>query len=309
MSFSLWESSLAPLKIIPKSKDPAVIKKYEESYKLSSGLSDARLSGGICGECKYFQPLKYANKQGAHYSCDAYPDGISDDVFCGKVVHIEPQGDDNGITFSLSEKYGSYEETINIISEIEIIPWMKKYTTILLDDAPFLIKCIWSHYFQTNGHCRGAMFNQDTPKITPKMAEVYDKWLNEKMLLITRECSKASVIVPEVEIVPLSKKKSSICILETYIAGTTHIPDFKNYEQDFVPQMKVILKREMNNKFDGWAIRCLDSFGHAIGYIPRTVNEIPARLMDGGMNLFGVLDCVEDNGKFVWWCISVYVEK
>ena len=48
-----------------------------------------------CIDCKKFIEL---NEEGK-YTCKAFPDGIPDDVFWGKIDHTENIDGDNGIKF------------------------------------------------------------------------------------------------------------------------------------------------------------------------------------------------------------------
>ncbi|HJJ28882.1 MAG TPA: HIRAN domain-containing protein [Methanocorpusculum sp.] len=78
-----------------------------------------------------------------------------------------------------------------------------------------------------------------------------------------------------------------LTLAETYIAGTTHIPDFAAIKQQLTPGTRLDLVREMNNDFDGWAIRVETVDGKKTGFVPRAVNEVPAHLMDAGYELYG----------------------
>jgi len=52
------------------------------------------------------------------------------------------------------------------------------------------------------------------------------------------------------------------------------------------------LVREPDNPFDEDAIKVLNRYGNKIGYIPRRYNPVIARLMDGGKEIYGILERV-----------------
>ncbi|HJJ47712.1 MAG TPA: HIRAN domain-containing protein [Methanocorpusculum sp.] len=78
-----------------------------------------------------------------------------------------------------------------------------------------------------------------------------------------------------------------ITLAETYLAGTTHIYNFNAVKPALTPGTKLVLIRELANEYDGWAIRVETEDGKKAGFVPRTINEVPARLMDAGFELYG----------------------
>ena len=71
-----------------------------------------------------------------------------------------------------------------------------------------------------------------------------------------------------------------IHLMDTYIAGTTHLKDESVLDAVSVGD-ELILQRE-NNKFDENAILVLNSKKEKLGYIPEKDNPVFARLMDAG---------------------------
>jgi hypothetical protein len=49
----------------------------------------------ICIGCKHFK----INKLEFSYSCDAFPDGIPDEILSGEFIHDKPFAGDNGIQY------------------------------------------------------------------------------------------------------------------------------------------------------------------------------------------------------------------
>lgn len=84
-------------------------------------------------------------------------------------------------------------------------------------------------------------------------------------------------------------KPGLLCICETVIVGTSHVFGFAELRQELESGTELRLVREYENKHDGWAVRVefLDSLGKGrkLGYLPRPLNQIPARLIDGGKEL------------------------
>lgn len=78
-----------------------------------------------------------------------------------------------------------------------------------------------------------------------------------------------------------------ITLAETYLAGTTHIYNFDAVKPSLTPGTRLVFIRELANEFDGWAIRIETEDGKKAGFVPRTVNEVPAHLMDAGYELYG----------------------
>jgi len=75
------------------------------------------------------------------------------------------------------------------------------------------------------------------------------------------------------------KKKQQVKLFETYIAG------FYYYEGEKVVKRlrknePLVLKREPENPYDENAIEVYTKDGVKLGYIPRSLNPVPAALMD-----------------------------
>ena len=103
---------------------------------------------------------------------------------------------------------------------------------------------------------------------------------------------------------PLQKE---LFLMETYIAGTTHIEDTSVIE-DLKEGERLTLKREPGNHFDERAILVIDDQKRKIGYIPEKDNEVLSRLMDGGKMLFAKVTGIEDEEYKMHIDIGIYLE-
>ena len=102
---------------------------------------------------------------------------------------------------------------------------------------------------------------------------------------------------------PLSHE---ILLFDSYVAGTTHIKDESVF--DAVKEgVKLILKREPENRFDENAILVLDEQKRKLGYIPEKDNIVFARLMDAGKYLTAKVKNYEPKGSFRQINISIYL--
>lgn len=96
-----------------------------------------------------------------------------------------------------------------------------------------------------------------------------------------------------------------IFLLNTYIAGTSYIPNMDSVIKNIEKGSKLNLYREPNNKHDELAIIIKDSNGNKIGYVPRENNEILARLMDAGKLIYGIVKDIEKIHN--WYRIGVKI--
>ena len=95
-----------------------------------------------------------------------------------------------------------------------------------------------------------------------------------------------------------------ICLVpQTRVAGTTHVQGIAELAGSLAQGDRLTLRRDAQNRYDRWAIGVFDAGGHRLGFVPTDVNEIPARLMDGGKCLFAKVADVGRNGS--WWRIGM----
>ena len=96
---------------------------------------------------------------------------------------------------------------------------------------------------------------------------------------------------PEMRIaLPFNKE---IFLLKTHIAGVMYVRGIKKMAKQLSEGDELRLVREPKNPYDMWAIVIKNAANRKIGYIPRSRNEIIARLMDGGMRFKAVVDLVQ----------------
>jgi hypothetical protein len=72
-------------------------------------------------------------------------------------------------------------------------------------------------------------------------------------------------------------------VLQCHVAGTTYaqLPD--RYEEGLSTGQRLRCVREPDNPADALAIRIEDPAGRKVGYLPRSRNEVLARLLDAGL--------------------------
>lgn len=91
---------------------------------------------------------------------------------------------------------------------------------------------------------------------------------------------------------PLTKE---IMLFDSYIAGTSHIPD-KSVFDEIATGDKLVLKRE-DNKFDEKAILVLTESGKKLGYVPERDNIVFSRLMDAGKLLIARITSINKRSE------------
>ena len=100
-----------------------------------------------------------------------------------------------------------------------------------------------------------------------------------------------------------------ICLVEhTRVAGTTHVRGIEELAHALHEGDRLRLERDAVNTWDRWSIRVLDAKGKRLGFVAADVNEIPARLMDGGKHLFAQVESVEMRGEWVRIEMGVWLD-
>lgn len=78
-------------------------------------------------------------------------------------------------------------------------------------------------------------------------------------------------------------------LLECHVAGTSYVP-IEEIEPYLEIGQRLTLQREPGNVVDALAVLVLDARGVKLGYLPRARNEVPARLLDAGKELYARLE-------------------
>ena len=100
-----------------------------------------------------------------------------------------------------------------------------------------------------------------------------------------------------------------IFLLDTHVAGTTHIEGIDELEPYLKSGDRLNLFREPDNPYDEFAILIKTMDGVKIGYIPQKDNIIFARLMDAGKLLFGKITKKEKKGNWLRIKIQVFMHE
>lgn len=93
---------------------------------------------------------------------------------------------------------------------------------------------------------------------------------------------------------PLVKE---IYLFDTYIAGTSYIENRACFKELKVKD-PLILRRDVENKFDEKAIVVLNQKKEKLGFIPRKDNAIFSRLLDAGKCLSATVKEINLKGDF-----------
>lgn len=93
-----------------------------------------------------------------------------------------------------------------------------------------------------------------------------------------------------------------ILLLECHVAGTQY-RDLGDALDSLATGTVFALVREPDNPHDALAIKVVTSEGLFLGYVPRAKNEVLARLLDAGKQLFGKLAHKQRHGE--WWKLEV----
>ena len=101
--------------------------------------------------------------------------------------------------------------------------------------------------------------------------------------------------------------EQEIFLLEVQIAGTSYIDYIELTLMHMQVGDRLICRREPDNYHDEWAIRFYTLDGEPIGYIPKRQNQILARLMDAGKEIYGRYQSQEKTGDWLKVMAKVYM--
>lgn len=100
-----------------------------------------------------------------------------------------------------------------------------------------------------------------------------------------------------------------ILLLETQVAGTSHVTGIEELEPFLRPGDRLTLVRVPDNPSDRNAIKIFTRDGVKLGYIPQRENPILARLMDAGKLLYGELSGKQWDRNWLRLQIRVYMTE
>lgn len=98
-----------------------------------------------------------------------------------------------------------------------------------------------------------------------------------------------------------------IMLLETVVAGTTHVTGIEELEPFLRVGDRLTLHRIPDNPSDPNAIKIFNRDGLKIGYVPRQDNPILARLMDGGKLLYATISAKSWRDDWLRIRIQIYL--
>ena len=131
--------------------------------------------------------------------------------------------------------------------------------------------------------------------------------LNPKILDILER--KGDIyLIAEIKSIIESSGTTKVFLLNCQIAGTSYIEDIKYLEDDIYEQDELLLERESKNEFDKMAVVVKDKNKNKLGYIPKSKNEVVARVIDAGLKIYGVLKYKEWQDQCLILAMGIYVE-
>lgn len=121
-------------------------------------------------------------------------------------------------------------------------------------------------------------------------------------LLAAMSGASGGIVVPP----PFSEP---ILIIEgAHVAGTTQVAGIREIAESLSVGDRLRLERDPANRYDSWCIRVIDGKGRRLGYLPTDVNEIPARMMDGGKCLHALVASIEQRDGWTRIGMDVYLD-
>lgn len=98
--------------------------------------------------------------------------------------------------------------------------------------------------------------------------------------------SLAGVLSGGVPALPALPFAQEIYLTHFEVAGLMYVPQVEALLESLQKGQRLLLCREPENQYDEYAILVQDADRHKLGYMPRRMNHIPARLMDAGKLLY-----------------------
>ena len=111
------------------------------------------------------------------------------------------------------------------------------------------------------------------------------------------------------EIQTPSPYAEDVFLLQTEIAGTSHVVGLEELEPFLLPGERVKLVRVPANPSDPNAIKIYTRDQVKLGYVPRKDNPILARLMDAGKLLYAVIRSKQWQNGWLRMEIGIYMTE
>ena len=96
-------------------------------------------------------------------------------------------------------------------------------------------------------------------------------------------------------------------LLDIFVAGTSYIENLEEIWNHLEIDQNVIFKREPHNPYDEMAILILDEKSRKMGYVPRDMNQVLARLMDAGKLLYGKINDMQWRDGYASITLQVFL--
>ena len=110
--------------------------------------------------------------------------------------------------------------------------------------------------------------------------------------------------LPSLQVQPFAQE---IYLTHFDVAGLMYVANVEDILDVLEVGQRLVLCREPKNKYDEYAILVQDEKRQKIGYMPRRMNHIPARLMDAGKLLIAKVISVRNTDGFYRVSIGIYL--
>ena len=101
---------------------------------------------------------------------------------------------------------------------------------------------------------------------------------------------------------------NAIPMLNTTLAGTAAIEDYRHVLDELHPSDTLELVRDPANESDEHAVALIDSKGRKVGFLPRGDNETVSNLMDAGKQLFAQVANIDEKHHWAEVAITVFLQ-
>ena len=122
---------------------------------------------------------------------------------------------------------------------------------------------------------------------------------------IQKEAEAKKIREPKTDHVSIA----SIKLMNTRIAGTSHISKIKDLAKCLEIGSMLNLKHENTNENDWNAVLLLTQAGEKLGYLPREDNRVVSKLIEGGKILHAEVQGIEMRSHWVDISITVFLDN